>query len=324
MQTIFSVPITLHPSVSIVKIDAVWLGFLGIPGSIRIRDEDGVLYRLLGEETNSQAQTDLLASLKGDALDQVTKAVDLLRRNSLLIESTFSPTDRYFAQLDLVARKLKGHFETFDINTGVERAKKMKVIVVGSGSVANAFVASYIDYQLPLETYDSTDQIAYLDPDTSLLVGCYDAEEMPSMMELNSFARRNECALTFAVTLRWGVRVGPLLEPSYPGCLNCYQTRVHLNSEHPIEREQMAKSQLMHLKQPAGLLAKMVGPIAANQVVKFSMGLRHLVPAGQILEYNLLEDELEVSRLCRAPRCHVCGTHNALLPDSPVFRRAVL
>jgi bacteriocin biosynthesis cyclodehydratase domain-containing protein len=118
--------------------------------------------------------------------------------------------------------------------------------------------------------------------------------------------------------------VGPLVIPGETACFECFRSRRNSQAENPeIGREVESaafEGQAVAGSHPA--MTSILGDIAAMELSRHYGGWTTARLAGGVIEVNLLDIQMEVRRLLKVPRCHVCSALNArssATPDKDVY-----
>jgi bacteriocin biosynthesis cyclodehydratase domain-containing protein len=309
--------VRLHPSVRVVRLEGNRVGFLGMPDAVHVKDPEGVLYQNFSDARVDVDLAAILSSITSEqSKEEVIEILQFLTKYNLLIPSQDADqtvfdvvTDGYAAQLDLISRNVRAHYRGFGLGVGYGARKVMKVVAVGSGLVADEFVKACRPLVPSIEQKRNITELDSVERGATILVGCYDQDCLMQMLELNDAALRLDMAATYAVADGYRVRIGPLVIPGASGCLRCLEKRVRINSEIPDGRTALFTQSAGSLDrtQSSVILAKLAGSLVANQAVKVALGLRHLVNASEVWEFDLIGDVFEKCAVARDPRCPVCG-----------------
>lgn len=106
--------------------------------------------------------------------------------------------------------------------------------------------------------------------------------------------------------------VGPLVHPFDTACYRCYRLRADANDpRHDVSRAVRRHS----TTDPAGRaspgflppMARIVGEIAAMEVLKVATGVAPSDVAGRVIRINLVSFESHVHRVLKVPRCPDCS-----------------
>ena len=180
------------------------------------------------------------------------------------------------------------------------------------------------EWRLPLAAYADKGKLLFLDklPEGVLLknYACLavtsDFGDAAAIDHYNQLAHQLEFPMLPVVFSDLVGTVGPLIVPNETPCWECVHLRRESTDNHADVNKHLRTwvsehPQQQHLFPSLSPMARILGNIAAIEVVKFIGRFRPTFNVGKLLTVNLIGTEIKERKVLRVPRCPVCSSMNS-------------
>lgn len=306
--------LVLHPAVTVKRLRDGKLGFLGFPSAVRVGDQDGSIGAFV-QCLESEGDAPLILN------DRSTRAINELKRIGVIVprvdDAGFkaAKADNYAAQLDLLSRGLKAHYDSFGLNVGYANMQDANILIVGEGLIAADIIKGLAS--LSIHSIATHPERSDLTTPTKLIVFASDGCNRQSARRWNQIALDNNIPFLLVAAWRYSVTVGPYIPEPRSGCVDCFFRRQLINAEFPEEHASLEAHDAQTKFEGGEILRNIAAGLCSNQIAKIALNLRQLVNPGEIIEYKALENVLARSTLAVDPLCPVCSNRDPVpIPDS--------
>jgi bacteriocin biosynthesis cyclodehydratase domain-containing protein len=309
----------LHPAITRVVKVGEELVLHGAPDLVKFADPDGRLLPLFSSPDGFELESLAAIALSPGEEEDLAAMVNVLRERGLIIEARASREraggDEYLNWIDLLAGSTQSHYREFALPTGTKAVDGYCVDVVGQGRLREVLAELLMNSGIHVNAGTSIPAAA-----GSLTVICGDGTtSKDALRRMNrEVVRLGRNALYIDISLPL-ISVGPLYVPKSSACYDCLFTRLRSNAA--VASESGQRGAWVKPAGEAGMLATAVGAsLAANAIVQLAHGLRHMVPAGTLIEFDLATHSASHTRVVRAPRCATCASNMANYTGTSHFR----
>ena len=287
--------------------------FHGTPDLIKIHDPEGKLFSLFISSTSFDLSDMLsVASSREEEADLSAVFSILIERGLLVDETEAASVDNGFNNwIDFIARTTQGHYSQFGLLTGTKAAERFSVYAVGSGELVERLTTLLCATGISAASGNS---IPTEPSDLCVILG--DGTKDSLLYINNEIVRLQRAALYIEIATPI-ISIGPLYVPRSSACYNCLQMRLNSNVVMPFDNESISG----HAGINMGLIPIAIAAgLAANIIYELAHGLRHMVPAGTLINFDLSTHTSSNTLVVRSPRCSVCAASMANYTATSHFR----